>query len=188
MLSKLRERFDPRLIRTRRQGGVELQYVDIASVIGRFLDVVGPSWDWSVDSSQVTGLEGGKYLATVTGTITVTEDDRVISRSGVGADVANDADKAYKTALAEAFKKAAVYFGVGLELWDESVRDQNETVMKAQGSTDVDDLKSAVFTLALIGGASPTAESVADFHGVSVEALQDPTVLYEIVNKSPSNN
>lgn len=189
MLEKLRQRFDPREIRTRRQGGMDLQYVDIASVIGRFLDTLGLEWDWSVHDSRLIPMEGGKYLATVTGEINVRYEDemgesRYVSRDGVGADVATDPDKAYKTALAEAFKKAAVYFGVGLELWDEAVRDENETVMRAVKSDDVDDMKAGVFRLALIGGAKPDAKSVADFHGVTVEQLQDPDALRGILRKA----
>jgi hypothetical protein len=186
MLERLRARFDPRLIRTRKQGGVELQYVDIASVIGRFLDELGLDWDWAVTESRLICLEGGKFLGTVTGEITVFFEDDLgerhgITRAGVGADVANDADKAYKTALAEAFKKAAVYFGVGLELWDEDIRTQNETVLKATKSDDVADLKAGVFELALIGGASPTAESVAAYFEVTVEDLQDPVILRSLM-------
>lgn len=35
-----------------------------------------------------------------------------------------DADKAYKTSLAEAVKKAAFYFGVALYLWDADEREE----------------------------------------------------------------
>lgn len=189
MLEKLRARFDPREIRTRRQGGIDLQYVDIASVIGRFLDTLGMGWDWSVHDSRLIPMEGGQYLATVTGEINVRYEDDLgepyyVCRDGVGADVAKDPDKAYKTALAEAFKKAAVYFGVGLELWDEEVRTENETVMRAVKSDDVNDMKAGVFRLALIGGAKPDAQSVADFHGLTVEQLQDPEALRGILRKA----
>lgn len=181
LLKKLRERFHPSEIRTRRQGGKDLQYVDIASVIERFLDTLEGEWSWRVIDSSITPIEQGGYLASVTGEIHVGD----IVRSGVGADVANDADKAYKTALAEAFKKAANYFGVGLELWDEDVRNSNERVMKGYASDDLSTLKTAVFELALMGGADPSAEGVADYFGVSVEALQDSTVLREILERQP---
>jgi len=189
MLEKLRERFDPRLIRTRRQGGMDLQYVDIASVIGRFLDTLGLDWDWSVHESKLYPLEGGKYLASVTGEISVTYEneagDRVFtSRDGVGADVATDPDKAYKTALAEAFKKAAVYYGVGLELWDETVRSENEVVLRAvKTDSSLDEMKSGVFRLALLQGAKPDGPSVAKHFGVTTEQLQEPETLREILGR-----
>lgn len=178
MFQKLRERFDPRQIRTRRQGGQDLQYVDIATTIERFLDVVGEKWEWHVTQSSVVPVGEG-YLATVTGRISV----EGVQRMGVGADYAKDPDKAYKTALAEAFKKAGHYFGVGLELWDEDVRGSNLRVIRGMGTSDVEAMKVAVMELALIGGAEATAQGIADYFGVTPDALKEPAVLTEILNR-----
>ena len=48
--------------------------------------------------------------------------DRYRSHTGVGADVSFDLDKAVKTALAEAIKKACHQYGIALELWEEERR------------------------------------------------------------------
>ncbi|MEM2991059.1 MAG: Rad52/Rad22 family DNA repair protein [Halobacteria archaeon] len=51
---------------------------------------------------------------------------------GVGADVDSDPDKAVKTALAEAIKKAGHQFGIALYLWDEKERQAVEEALGKQ--------------------------------------------------------
>lgn len=180
MLGKLRERFHPSAVKTRRQGGKDLQYIDIASTINRLNDVADLNWTWDISKSDLT-LSEGKWLGFVQGYLTVSG----VARSGVGAGVGTDPDMAIKTADAEALKKAGHKFGIGLELWDEDVRTANERVMRAMGSDDVTSLKTGVFELALMGGAEPTAEGVAAYFGVTEEMLKDTDTLREILHRQP---
>src|SRR3954469_20932912 len=114
LLSKLSERFPIDDVKQRRQGGRMLDYISIDATIRRLNDVLGTDWSFDIVTSRVDILPTGGYLAFVEGTISAL-DKRA---AGVGADVAPDADKAIKTALAEALKKAGHQFGIGLYLWD----------------------------------------------------------------------
>lgn len=118
LLAKLSERFPVDDVKQRRQGGVTLDYISIDATIRRLNDVLGTDWSFSVDRYELHPLDSGGYLAVVSGTITALGK----TASGVGADTAPDPDKAIKTALAEALKKAGHQFGIGLYLWDESER------------------------------------------------------------------
>jgi hypothetical protein len=131
-------------------------------------------------------LADGQYLATVRASLSIRLDDgdprgHVVNRSGVGADVAKDPDKAYKTAQAEALKKAANQFGVALELWTEEGR---EVVARGRAleSGDLSVLKQELFRRALEKGAEPTPESVAETMGLTVEDLQDADKIKETLD------
>lgn len=124
-LAALSAKFDVADVKQRRQGGVTLDYISIDATIGRLNDVLGLGWSFEIDTTQLLPLEGGKYLALVQGKIIIppTEDNPAKVASGVGSDIAGDPDKAIKTALAEALKKAGHQLGIGLYLWDESERE-----------------------------------------------------------------
>lgn len=125
LLAKLSERFPVDDVKQRRQGGVMLDYISIDATIRRLNDVLGADWSFSVSDARLDTLLTGGYLAMVTGTLKALGK----SAAGVGADTASDPDKAIKTALAEALKKAGHQFGIGLYLWDESER---EVIAKAR--------------------------------------------------------
>jgi len=119
LLAKLSEPFPVEDVKQRRQGSVMLDYISIDATIRRLNDVLGVDWSFSVDKFELYQPgNGATYLAYVSGTLTALGK----SASGIGADTATDPDKAIKTALAEALKKAGHQFGIGLYLWDESER------------------------------------------------------------------
>lgn len=124
-LALLSERFPIEDVKQRTQGGMKLDYISIDATIRRLNDVLALGWSFEIDTTQLLPMEGGKYLALVQGKIIIpaTEDTPIKIASGVGSDVAGDPDKAIKTALAEALKKAGHQLGIGLYLWEESERE-----------------------------------------------------------------
>lgn len=167
-LAALSARFDVKDVKQRTQGGRKLDYLSIDATINRFNEVLGTEWSVSENQVKIDSIGDGKFLAVVTVTLSALGKDAL----GVGADVASDADKALKTALAEAIKKAGHQFGVGLYLWSE---DEREVVARdrAAASGDLNALKAKAFEVALEKGAKPNAESVAETLGLTVEDLQD---------------
>lgn len=169
-------------------------YVSIDGYITRLLDVLGLDYDFIITQSTVNLLpehvktSTGKvqYLAQVTAQLHVLDDDGVSRtvRSGVGADVSFDPDKAIKTAQAEALKKAAHQFGIALELWDEEHRAGLETARKAAGGSEKD-LKKSVFDLAKkrLDKTKPTVAEVADLFGVEPGELSDKDTLARILTE-----
>ena len=138
LLGKLSERFPVEDVKQRRQGGVMLDYISIDATIRRFNDVLGTEWSTRLlDPVRVDSVGDGKYLAVVVLELTALGKSAI----GTGADTAADADKAIKTALAEAIKKAGHQYGVGLYLWEESERDlvskQRKATITKAGSDDV---------------------------------------------------
>ena len=137
LLSKLSERFPVDDVKQRRQGGRMLDYISIDATIRRLNDVLGNDWSFDISEHSIDILPSGGYLAVVRGRL----DAIGKSAAGVGADMAPDPDKALKTALAEALKKAGHQFGIGLYLWDEAEREvvakqrkKAETVGEVQDS------------------------------------------------------
>lgn len=129
LLTKLSEPFPIEDVKQRSQGGRKLDYISIDATIRRLNDVLGTDWSFSIRRSDLSVLPSGGYLAVVEGEIAALDK----TAAGVGADVAPDADKAIKTALAEALKKAGHQFGIGLYLWDEAER---EIVAKQRSDND----------------------------------------------------
>lgn len=172
LLERLREPFPVAAVRQRSQGGTTLDYIDIAETIGRVLDVTEGSYTTEVVSSSCTPMDG-QYFALVTMRVTVGDD----FHDGVGAMVNRDPDMAIKTALAEAFKKAMHYWGVGLELWS---ADHRETLalQRAAVAGDVTALKTLVFRQVRDAGAdTSSAQAIADFYGVAPADLDDVEAL-----------
>lgn len=177
-IEALSARFDVADVKQRAQSGRKLDYISIDSTIRRFNEVLGEGWSTHfVGEPTITVIEGG-YLATVALVIEALGKKAV----GVGADKANDPDKALKTALAEALKKAGHQFGVGLYLWDEGERAIVQRDRLA-ASGDVAALKAKVFEKALEGGAKATAAGVAGFFNVNVGELQDASVLSKLLEQ-----
>lgn len=135
LLAKLSEPFPIDDVKQRRQGGRMLDYISIDATIRRLNDILGVDWSFLVDRADLFPLDGGSYLATVQGRIEALGK----SASGLGADTASDPDKAIKTALAEALKKAGHQYGIGLYLWDEAEREivakqRDRKVITAKGT------------------------------------------------------
>ena len=180
-----------------------MDYVAIDGYIRRFLDTLGLSYDWRINQTTLELLpaelktRSGKYqyLAQVTGTLSIHGSRSAMNqsgassawtegtaRSGVGADVSFDPDKAVKTAQAEAFKKAAHQFGVALELWDEDHR-ANLEVQRRLASGSEAALKREVFRIAKerLDVDKPTAAQVAKLFGKKAGELADVEVLRAIL-------
>lgn len=182
-LAALSQKFSPADVKQRSQNGMTLDYISIDATIRRLNEVMGPAWSFEVDRSSIaaTGTVGKKsgkpeYLAHVVGTLTAMGE----SHGGVGADISEDPDKALKTALAEALKKAGHQLGIGLYLWDEAERDHLHVQRRAE-SGDVDALKALVtFRAKQEGCAEMTAEGIAAHFDISTEELQDPELLRKL--------
>lgn len=150
-LDRLSERFPVEDVKQRRQGGTMLDYISIDATIRRLNEVLDLGWSFEIDTTQLLPMEGGKYLALVQGKILIppTEDNVAKVASGVGSDIAADPDKAIKTALAEALKKAGHQLGIGLYLWEESEREviaqQRKSPAKQMEATDASALGSGGF-------------------------------------------
>lgn len=178
LLGQLSRDFDPNEVKYRSQGGKEIPYISIDMTINRLNEVVGVDWSFVLTDTQLLTLENGKYLATVAGEL------KTLGKvaAGVGADVAADPDKVFKTALAEAIKKAGHQLGIGLELWDEGHR---QVVAKVQAATAAGDtvtaVKVQVMEKALKAGVEKNAEKIAAHFNVSVEDLQNIDVLKGIL-------
>lgn len=177
-LAALSARFDVVDVKQRAQAGRKLDYISIDSTIRRLNDVLGAEWSTRFVGVPTLTDVGGQYLAVVTLELEALSKKAV----GVGADKASDPDKALKTALAEALKKAGHQFGVGLYLWDEGER-AIVARDRAAASGDIAALKAKVFEKALEGGAKATAAGVAEFFNVSVEDLQNASTLSKLLEQ-----
>lgn len=177
ILAKLSARFDVGDVKQRAQAGRKLDYISIDATIRRFNDVLANDWSTVITSQRLDATDNG-YLAVIALELTALGK----TAAGVGADKASDPDKALKTALAEALKKAGHQFGVGLYLWDEGERAIVQRD-RAAAAGDIAALKAKVFEKALEGGAKATADGVAGFYGVKAEELQDATVLAKLLEQ-----
>lgn len=175
-LEALSARFDVKDVKQRTQGGRQLDYISIDSTIRRLNEVLGVEWSTAFVAPPTLTDTGNGFLAVVALELSALNKSAV----GIGADKAPDPDKALKTALAEALKKAGHQFGVGLYLWDEGERQVVARDRKAAGG-DLGALKAQVFEIALDGGAKPTAEGVAEFLNVPVTDLQNIDALKSIL-------
>lgn len=151
-IQKLSAHFDPNKIKSREGGGgKKLLYLSIDDVITRINEVLPDAKDVQIQivdrsesgpykvikktkvDNQWQTIELDQYTLTIVVALTI-DGSR---RDGIGSDElfefrfnkwdkvfepAMDMDKAWKTAYANAIKKAAVQFGVGLYLWDAEER------------------------------------------------------------------
>jgi len=189
IVEELAARFHPSEVKQRDGGrGLKLDYIDIPQTIKRLRNVLGMNVSWDIQETTLVPTDDGKYLATVTGYLTVTEFDETenkipaISRwGGVGAMVDRDPDMALKTAQAEAIKKAGHGFQIALYLWDEEERNAIAAYRTASTSEDLNALKKAVAMQAKVRGVPTTPKALAEFYGVKEEELQNPKVLRELI-------
>lgn len=149
-------------------------YVAIDATINRFNEVLGFAYSFTINTLEVTKLEGeltrsGKqqYRVDAFGHVTIpTQEFGPVSRAGSGSAVNFDVDNAIKTAQAEVFKKAGHQFKVGLYLWDERERALVDQVKSGK-------FKSALVTLAGIKGCENLTdpEAIAATLDAKVEHL-----------------
>lgn len=155
-----------------------LDYIPIETVLERLLEVA-PDYSWNGSVSFTT--DG---VAVAQGTLTIGDK----SAFGVGAMKNPDTDMAVKSANSEAIKNAAKSgFGVALELWDESHRQELEAqrqgaqVVQLHDADELTALKNRVADIAVAAGVERTGPAIAAHFGVSVDGLQDKTTLEQIV-------
>lgn len=119
LLAGLGKAFPPQAVKQRQGGGNRmLSYISGDTVIRRLNDVA-KSWDFRIVSSEWTtmrqrGAEVPMFM--VTGELTI---PGLGTRSGIGVQMINDngGEDLVKGAQTDALKKAAVSFGVGIELY-----------------------------------------------------------------------
>lgn len=105
---------DSSLIRHRRQGGTEFDYLEWFTV-NRILDTHCPGWS----GEAVVTTTGDTVI--VTYTIRIPTADGVVSRSATGSDKLGSGFDPVASAEQQAFKRAAARFGIGLDLYDKPV-------------------------------------------------------------------
>jgi hypothetical protein len=188
LLTQLAAEFTGKDVKTRKSfGGPELTYIGIDATIRRLNEVLGAAWSFDLDNVSVTesgqittksGKTSPAFLAVVSGHITAL-DKRA---GGVGADRDTDPDKAVKTALAEALKKAGHQFGIALYLWTEGGRKSAQRKMALAGGSQAA-MKQEVFSLAKerLDNPKPTAAQVAKAFGVKAGDLSDEATLIKIL-------
>lgn len=183
-LEALRKPFPAEEVKRNQSG---LDYVAIDGYLGRLLDTLGLGYQVILNGpvrlellpeEMSTSTGKRQFLAQVQLDLQIGGS----SRPGVGADVSFDPDKAVKTALAEAMKKACHQYGIALELWDESHRATLATD-RALAAGDLNTLKAEVYRRALEGldTDSATPEEVADYFNVTVGDLSKPASLKSIL-------
>jgi hypothetical protein len=102
-----------RHLKTRRQGGAELTYIEWSTAI-KYLDFHASGWSYSVKSVSMVG-----NLVTVIASISIPCAEGVVTREATGCEEADA--KGYgdpcSNAEAMALKRAASKFGLGLYLY-----------------------------------------------------------------------
>ncbi|GAB4211797.1 MAG: hypothetical protein OHK0012_04900 [Synechococcales cyanobacterium] len=114
---------DPSLIRHRRQGGTDIDYLEWFTV-NRILDLHCPGWS----GEAVVSVAGDTVIVTYTIKIPTTEG--VVSRSAVGSEKLGSGFDPVASAEQQAFKRAAARFGVGLDLYDKDSKPATTTTSK----------------------------------------------------------
>lgn len=157
-LQKLQDNFDKRFpvdqVQQRDGGfGKKLDYIPIDKVYNRMNSLLPVGYNWIIKDFV---FQGDSVI--VIGRIEIPVNGKVITRDGIGSDkLGKDVDKAVKTAMAEAFKKATHTLGIGLYLWEQSERDnlvKERVEQKAKDSTSyskeqLENMKNIRSTLSL---------------------------------------
>jgi len=103
----------PRHLKTRRQGGTELTYIEWHTAV-KYLDLFAPGWSYAVKSVALVG-----NLVTVIASISIPAAEGVVVRDATGCEDAETSGygDACSNAEAMALKRAASKFGLGLYLY-----------------------------------------------------------------------
>jgi hypothetical protein len=104
-------------------GGKTFDYVSGGDVTRRLLDATGNEFTWTITETTLFAGESGKGHWLVRGTLDIPE---LGCRDGVGTHPAEGADAA-KAAETDAFKRAAMRFGIALHLYEEDATPANGT-------------------------------------------------------------
>ena len=124
---------DPSLVRRRRQGTIEVDYLEWFAV-NRILDAHCPGWS----GEAVVATAGDTVI--VTYTIRIPTAEGVVSRSATGSEKLGSGFDPVASAEQQAFKRAAARFGIGLDLYDrpaaKGYRTSGDTRQSASWSTN----------------------------------------------------
>lgn len=114
VLAALSKPVDPRHVRTRKQGGKELEYLPW-TVICRCLHSRAPGWSWTLLSVQ----EIGGYVS-VSGRLTVPCSDGVLTWDAVASEPLKESTWAppIESAASGCLRRAAALALLGTELWE----------------------------------------------------------------------
>src|SRR5262245_9457248 len=102
-----------RHLRTRRQGGTELTYIEWHTAV-KYLDLFAPGWSYAVKSVALVG-----NLVTVIASISIPCAEGIVTREATGCDEvdARGYGDAVSNSEAMALKRAASKFGLALYLY-----------------------------------------------------------------------
>ena len=116
IIGDLKKPLPQRLLKTRRQGGTELTYIEWFTAV-ELLDFY-TNCNWSGEISKLEGV-GNRVVITYRVTIHALDGDYV--REATGSEVCDESFKGYgepnTNAEAQAFKRAAAKFGLTLDLY-----------------------------------------------------------------------
>src|SRR5439155_934588 len=107
----LRRAVPPALVKTRKQGGTELSYLEWSSVAD-LLDIHAPGWDYEIKEVKQVG-------EWVVATVAIIIDGVRRENTGVEKIDSNGYGDPISNAVAMAFKRCAAVFGVGRDLYQE---------------------------------------------------------------------
>ena len=120
---RLSEPFAEDQVRWRMQGGTRLHYITARSVMNRLDEVLGPK-NWAFSYEIKEKIDASKGLTVVAeGTLTVTVSGETKTVRDLGGETHFDPLIAYKGAVSDALKRAAVQIGVGRHLYGDGVPD-----------------------------------------------------------------
>ncbi len=104
---------DPAHLKTRRQGGAQLTYIEWHTAV-RYLDLFAPGWSYHVKSVSLVG-----DLVTVIASISISCAEGTVTREATGCEEsdARGYGDACSNSEAMALKRAAAKFGLGLSLY-----------------------------------------------------------------------
>jgi hypothetical protein len=113
IIADLSKPIAPRHLKTRRQGGTELTYIEWHCAV-KYLDLFAPGWSYAVKSVSLVAS-----LVTVVASISIPAAEGVVVRDATGCEDVNAKGygDAVSNAEAMALKRAASKFGLALHLY-----------------------------------------------------------------------
>lgn len=114
IVADLSKEIPHRFIKQRKQGGATLSYIEWHTAAS-FLDLYAPGWSWEIQ--HLVELNSGALI--VHGRLTIPCAEGTVTRDATGIEEADErmyGDVA-SNAVAMAFKRAAVLFGLGKHLY-----------------------------------------------------------------------
>jgi hypothetical protein len=113
IISDLSKPLAARHLKTRRQGGAELTYIEWHTAV-KYLDLFAPGWSYAVKSVALVG-----NLVTVIASISIPCSEGVVTREATGCEdvEAKGYGDAVSNSEAMALKRAAAKFHLGLYLY-----------------------------------------------------------------------